>query len=103
MPPDFIVERVVLEVTNATLAELPHAIQETEPFFGFSEFGDSNIDFWLFVQANNRIGSFILKSELIKRIHARINQEGIETNYPVCKVVPSTPNGSLPVAPAQQE
>ena len=53
---------------------------DAEPFFGFSEFGDSNIDVWVFLQATDRVGSFALRSEIIKRIHSRFNEEGTEIN-----------------------
>ena len=90
------VERVVLEITQQLIDESPHAVKETAPFFGFSTFGDSNIDFWVFLQATDRTGTFILKSELIKRIHARFKDEGIEINYPVRKLVNPAPNGLAP-------
>ena len=91
------VERVVLEVAQQLIEDSPHAIKDIEPFFGFSEFGDSNIDFWVFVQATDRFGTFILKSELVKRIHARFKEEGIEINYPVRRLVYPTPDGRTPI------
>ena len=81
------VEQVVLEEANRVIAESPHAVKDVDPFFGFSEFGDSNIDFWVFFQATDRSGSFTLKSQVVKRIHARFKDEGIEINYPVRKLV----------------
>ena len=74
---------------------------DSEPVFGFSEFGDSNIDFFVFVQATDRLGSFALKSELMKRIHARFNEEGIEINYPVRKLVSPSPDGASSLLEAQ--
>ena len=65
------VDRVVAEVAQQTVDESDVAVKDSEPFFGFSEFGDSNIDFWVFVQAIDRTGSFTLKSDLVKRIHSR--------------------------------
>ncbi len=97
------VEKVVLEVTERLIAESEHAVKDAEPFFGFSEFGDSNIDFFVFLQANDRIGSFWLKSEAIKRIHARFAEEGIEINYPVRKLVHTTTDGVSPRLHAQEE
>ena len=91
------VERVALEVAQQIVDESPHAIKDTDPFFGFSEFGDSNIDFWIFLQATDRFGTFILKSDLVKRIHARFNEEGIEINYPVRKLVYPTSDGRAPL------
>ena len=81
------VERIVTEVATKAVKQSPHAIEDVEPFVGFSTFGDSNIDFFVFVQANDRVGSFVLKSEIIKRIHARFAEEGIEINYPVRRLV----------------
>ena len=91
------VERIVLEVSRKVIDGSPDAIKDTEPFFGFWEFGESNIDFWVFVQAKDRNGSFTLKSDLIKAIHARFNQEGIEINYPVRKLVHPFTDGASPV------
>ena len=81
------VEDVVRDATQKLVDESPHAIKEVVPFIGFEEFGDSNITFWVFIQATDRTGSFILTSELVKAIHRRLKDEGIEINYPVRKLV----------------
>ena len=81
------VQAIALEEANALIEESEDAIKETEPFFGFSNFGDSNIDFFIFLQAVDRGGTFKIKSELIKRIHTRFTEENIEINYPVRKLV----------------
>ena len=88
------VERFSLEEAEAVINDSDQAIKDVEPFFGFSNFGDSNIDFFVFLQAIDRTGTFTLKSELIKRIHERFNVEGIEINYPVRKIVYSEPVNS---------
>ena len=92
------VERIVMEVATKAVKQSTHAIKDVEPFVGFSNFGDSNIDFFVFVQANDRVGSFILKSEIIKRIHARFAEEGIEINYPVRRLVYPDDNGDSPLS-----
>ena len=61
---------------------------------GFSNFGDSNIDFFIFLQAVDRSGTFKVKSELIKRIHTRFTAENIEINYPVRKLL--IPESEIP-------
>ena len=88
------VERFSVEEAQAVINDSDQAIKDVEPFFGFSNFGDSNIDFFVFLQAIDRTGTFTLKSELIKRIHERFNVEGIEINYPVRKIVYSEPVNS---------
>ncbi|MEC8890388.1 MAG: mechanosensitive ion channel family protein [Chloroflexota bacterium] len=85
------VEKFAIEEAKAAINASDRAIKDVEPFFGFSNFGDSNIDFFVFVQAADRSGTFTLKSEIIKRIHERFNVEGIEINYPVRKIVYSEP------------
>jgi len=77
------VERVSLEVAREVIEELDEAVKTFEPWFGYEEFGDSNINFWVWLQANDRIASFRVTSELIKRLHARFGEEGITINYPV--------------------
>ena len=81
------VEDILMEVATQIVVESEHAITETEPRAGFSVFGDSNIDFWVFIQATDRAGSFQLKSQLIKQIHQRFNESGIVINYPIRHLV----------------
>ena len=81
------VEQVGLEVANEVREEISEAVKSMDPWFGFDQFGDSNIGFWIFLQAKDRIGSFVVTNELIKRLHARFAKEGIEINYPVRKLV----------------
>ena len=85
------VQEIALEEANALIKESDDAITDNPPFFGFSNFGDSNIDFFIFLQAVDRSGTFKVKSELIKRIHTRFTAENIEINYPVRKLlIPET-------------
>ena len=77
------VERVCREVMDEVLDTNPHGVKEYGGYFGFDEFGDSNVDFWLFVQAKDRSASFELRSALIQKLHWRFNEEGIVINYPV--------------------
>jgi small-conductance mechanosensitive channel len=81
------VERVSMEVATEVIRELPEAVAGSEPWFGYERFGDSNIEFWVWVEATSRVGSFVLKTALIKRLHQRFAQEGIEINYPVRKLI----------------
>lgn len=81
----------------------PYAVKDSEPWFGFEEFGDSNITFWIFVRAKDRLGSFVLTSDLVKAIHSRLTEEGIEINYPVRKLIypdgSAVPPGVPPIPP----
>ncbi len=77
------VEAVSMDVMNSVLETSPHGVREYGAYFGFENFGESNVDFWLFVQARDRLASFELRSELINQLHHRFDDEGIVINYPV--------------------
>ena len=92
------VEDVALEVGRKLIEDSADAIKTTDAFFGFDSFGDSNIEFWVFLQARDRWGSFVLTNELIKRLQSRFKDEGIEINYPVRKLVYDASGPPVPVA-----
>ena len=77
------VERVSKEVMDEVLDTNPAAVKEYGGWFGFGGFGDSNINFWLFLQAQDRLASFVVQTDLVQRLHKRFNEEGIVINYPV--------------------
>lgn len=94
------VENVALTVAKEVIEELDEAVKTFEPWFAYEEFGESNINFWLWLQAKDRMGSFRVKSELIKRLKARFDQEGITINYPVRTTYLQWPQGSQPPLPS---
>jgi len=71
------------EVMDELLEHDPNAIKEYGGWFGFDSFGESNVNFWLFVQAINRLASFELRTTLMQNLHQRLREEGIVINYPV--------------------
>lgn len=89
-----LVEKVSLEVMNAVIEESNDAVTNRQPQFGFESFGDSNINFWIWHYAKSKAASKRLRSLIIKRLHARFVEEGIEMNYPVRKIVYDPPNAN---------
>ena len=77
------VETVCNEVMDEVLESSEHAVKEYGKYFGFDSFGDSNVIFWLFVQAKDRWGSFVVQTELMQKLHQRLKFEGITINYPM--------------------
>ena len=88
------VEAVSMEVMNQVLESSPYGVREYGAYFGFDNFGESNVDFWLFVQAKDRLASFELRSELVRELHRRFDDEGIVINYPVRSL--QFPDGDSP-------
>jgi small-conductance mechanosensitive channel len=93
------VQNTSLAVAQEVIEDLDEAVKTFEPWFGYEEFGESNINFWVWLQANDRIASFRVKSELIKRLKARFDQEGITINYPVRTTYLQWSNGTQPQHP----
>ena len=81
------VEKVALEVAGEVRDDVDAAIDEYEPLVWFTAFGESNIDFEVRIQAEDRPGTRIVRHELIKRLRTRLDREGIEINYPVRKLL----------------
>ncbi len=77
------VEAVSRDVMARLLDSDPNGVKEYGGWFGFESFGDSNVNFWLFLQARDRLASFDLQSALIRDLHQRFSEEGIVINYPV--------------------
>lgn len=76
-------EGICQEVMDTLIKDSPYANEKYGAYFGLESFDDSNISFWLFVQANDRLASFSLKTSLMQQLHNRLNNEGIVINYPV--------------------
>ncbi len=85
------VERICLEVAGDVIEESDDANKEFEPLIRYSEFADSNINFRILFQGIDRDGMFIIRHEIIMRLHARFKDEGIEINYPVRKLTAPLP------------
>ena len=95
-------ERVSLEVADEVIRTSEFAVKDFEPVVRFAEFGDSNINFRIIFQATDRVASFAMKSEIIKRLHTRFNTEGIEINYPVRKLLLPPADGRFELLQPQE-
>lgn len=89
------VEKISLEVMQEVIEESHDAVKNRQPQFGFSSFGDSNINFWVWHYAVSKPAQKRLRSTIIKKLHARFVAEGIEMNYPVRKIVYEPPESVL--------
>ena len=76
------VERVTVEVAKKVLEETPGSVKEYEPSIWYTEFGDSNINFWVVLRANAYMDSWLVKHNFIKALFRCYNEEGIEISFP---------------------
>ena len=77
------VEKVTLEVAKNTQKKVKGAVRSHTPSMRFTEFGDSNINFWVWLRAKDRLASFKVRSEVMKRMKANFDKEGITINDPM--------------------
>lgn len=77
------VERIAIEVAKEVQATIPGAIRDFQPVVRFTGFGDSSVTFNLILRAATFQEQFLLRHELIKRLHARFKTDGIEIPFPM--------------------
>ncbi|HMI79906.1 MAG TPA: mechanosensitive ion channel domain-containing protein [Ferruginibacter sp.] len=81
------VEKVTKEVIKETLMEAESGVKDFEPVIRFFAFGESSIRIKAVLRVNNYDAQFAVKSEFIKKLLARYNQEGITIPFPTRTVL----------------
>ncbi len=76
------VERVLLEIGQDAIAELPQLDPSFAPVVRFTNMGDFSLDFLLVVQAKTFDDHSVAQHELRKRILKRLREEKIEIPFP---------------------
>ena len=79
----FMIENICQEVMSQILEKDSNAVKEYGSWFGFESFGESNVNFWVFLQAKDRLASFLLQTTVMQNLHSRFRKDGIVINYPV--------------------
>lgn len=77
------VENIVCDVAGQVMQEVPGGVPEFEPYIRFHTFAESSIDFTVILRVKSFTDQFMVKHELIKRLHRRFNEEGIEIPFPI--------------------
>jgi small-conductance mechanosensitive channel len=81
------VERVTAEVAGKVMADVSGGVYDHEPTIRFHTFGESGIDFSVFLRAHEFSDQYLIKHEFMKRLHRRYRAEGIEIPPPMRTVV----------------
>lgn len=77
------VERVTIEVAREVAQRIEGADKGFEPQVRFHTFGESSIEFNVILRYHNYGAQFLAQHELVKAIHKRYRQEGIEIPFPI--------------------
>ena len=81
------VERIALEVATEVMTQIPGGVPEAEVTARFIAFAESAITCQVVLRAQEYPDQFLLRHELIKRLHRRFRAEGIEIPYPTRSVI----------------
>jgi len=79
------VEQVTLNVAKELQKNHNGAVESFDPVFRFFQFGDSNVNFRVILEAKTRGDTFLIHHDFIKALHARFDKEHIEISWPVRK------------------
>jgi small-conductance mechanosensitive channel len=72
------IEQLLLKVAN----EHSQVLEDPEPFVIFNDFGDSALNFQLFISVDSSFSANIVKSDLRFKIFETFEKEGIEIPFP---------------------
>jgi small-conductance mechanosensitive channel len=81
------VERVTVEVARRVMGEVEGAATGWEPVVRWKDFGDFAITFVTVLRVRDFAAQYALRSEFVKALHRRFQQEGIEIPFPIRTVI----------------
>ena len=85
------VEKVVVEVGRAVMAQVVGGVPEFEPFIRYHTFADSSINFTVILRGREFVDQYLIKHEFIKRLHAEFGREGIVIPFPMRTIAMRSP------------
>jgi len=81
------VERVTVEVAKEAMQQIEGSALDWEPVVRWKDFGDFAITFVTVLRVRDFAAQYKLRSEFIKALHQRFQQEGIEIPFPIRTVI----------------
>ncbi|MEB3148335.1 MAG: mechanosensitive ion channel family protein [Sphaerospermopsis sp.] len=78
-----LVEKVTIEVAKEVMQEIAPELIQIEPYLRFHTFNDFSIDYTLYMRVSEYFDQRIGKHLLVKKLHKRYQQEGIEIPFPI--------------------
>jgi small-conductance mechanosensitive channel len=77
------VEQIAIDVAKQVLKDVQGGLSDFQPFVRFYAFGESSIDFKVFLKVKEYVNQFLARHEYIKALHKRFNEEGINIPFPI--------------------
>ena len=79
-------EMISIEVAREIQKTVKGAVKDYEPLFRYRDFGDSNINFITILGVEEPMAKFAIRSEFIKALKKRFDEEKIEISWPIRKI-----------------
>lgn len=77
------VEKTTIDVAKKVLKEVQGGQAEFEPFIRYHTFGDSSINFTIYLRVKEFVNQYLITHEFIKALHKRYNKENINIPFPI--------------------
>jgi small-conductance mechanosensitive channel len=77
------VERVAIEVAREVVQQVDDTVKDFEPTVRFHTFGDSSINCRVIIQCASYPAQYAASHAMVKALHKRFGQEGIEIPFPI--------------------
>jgi small-conductance mechanosensitive channel len=77
------VEQITVEVAKQVMNDVEGGVPGSEPFLRYHTFGDSSINFTIYLYAREYNDLYLVKHEFVKRLHRRYQEVGIEIPFPI--------------------
>jgi small-conductance mechanosensitive channel len=62
---------------------VPGGVPDFDPFIRYHTFAESSVNFTVILRARRFVDQYLVKHEFIKRLHARLDREGIVIPFPI--------------------
>jgi small-conductance mechanosensitive channel len=85
-----LVERVAMEVASDVIKDVTGSVPDSPPVVRYHTFSDLSVKFSVQVRAREVPDQALIKHELMKRLHARLAQEGVVLRPPAPPPAPKT-------------
>jgi len=77
------VEEITVEVAKKIMKEIDGGDNDFTPFIRYMSFGDSSINFLVYLKVKKYFDQYVVRHEFIKALHKRYNTENIEIPFPI--------------------
>jgi small-conductance mechanosensitive channel len=79
-------EKIALEVAEKIQKKKKYGVKEFKPLFRYYEFGDSNIELKVILQADRYVSHYLMQSDFMKELKSAYDKAGITISFPVRSV-----------------